>query len=154
MSEQEFIDKIASHAQTISDWTLKKALFFKKPIKNTIKPSLVLADIIIESNWGTHPIAQEFYNKKYSNNLSLIVADENWVGRVQKYAKVEYKSYKDWMTYTMDYSDSLIFSAKMNPIIHTDDQIKVLAATKSDPTIFAAKAEALIDFYSLIDYDN
>jgi len=155
--ERDFLNKITPLAITISQWTRDKAYFLKVPIKHSIYPSIIIADIIIESNWGTHPLAQPQYNKRYSNNLTLSEVDEIWEGKIQRYAKKEYKAFQDWAHFATDYSDRLIFSHKYKSLFNTSDykkQIESLSKYKPEPRHFAAKCETLLDFYFLFEMDR
>lgn len=147
--QRDFLIKASSLAKTISNWIDQKAIFLKIPNPTKIDSSIILAEMIIESQWGTHPLAQPFYNKKYSNNLTLIPADKYWQGKSHKYNGVSYRSYQDWITFATDYSDRIVFSDKYKHILRSDNPLLMLSSWKEDPVFFAAKAAALVEFYSL-----
>lgn len=151
--DKDFLVKAVALAKTISEWTSTKADFLNRP-RNYVSPMLILADILVESEWGKHPLAQSHYNKRYSNNLTLLKVDDLWQGKSQKYEGKEYKAYSDWLHFATDYSDLLTFSARYQPIIKTFDyteQLKRLANIKSKPKEFQARVNALVDFYVLKD---
>lgn len=153
--QKTLLAKLVPLAYTISDWVKEKAAFTRLPVVSTLYPSIILADILIESQWVEHPLAQGYYNKRYSNNLSLIEVDDIWQGKIQKFDEKEYKAYQNWLHFATDYSDLIIFSPKYKGIITLEDrydQLKMLSNTKTNP-LFYHKAETIIDFYSLSDYD-
>ena len=149
--QKQFLLKAVPLAKTISSWVSAKEDFVKsKPYRNLLSPSLVLADIIVNSNWGSHPIAQPFYNKKYSNNLSLREKDNLWEGKSHKCEGKEYKSYADWIHFATDYSDSIVFTSKREVLkfAESDDQIKFFLGGDN---VKASRYSTILDFYSLSD---
>lgn len=149
LEQKDFLLKANSLAGTISEWTNEKAIFLRLPNLYRLSPAVILADILIESQWGTHPLSQPLFNKKYANNLSLLAADKVWEGKIQDYNGKSYRAYQDWAHFATDYSDILVFSERYKPILRTENQLQVLASGKEDPILFAAKASALIEFYEL-----
>lgn len=155
MSE-DFLNKVIPLARQISDWTRDKAIFIRKKIVSPILPSVVVADIVIQSGWGSHPLSQPHFNKKYANNLTLMEADDFWQGRVhvlktENGADKEYRAYQDWIHFATDYSDMIIFTKLYDNLLNTTDyklQIRELSKFRSDPN-YCMKSEALIDFYVL-----
>lgn len=151
--ERDFLLKAIPLAKAISKWVNDKIVFLRIPAINTINPSLVLADMIIESSYGTHPVSQVHNNGKYSNNLSLLKVDELWQGKVQTYEGKVYKCYQDWIHFGTDYSDLIVFT-KLKDILKIsslEDQINFFAKTKENPKFFSAKASVLLSYYDLKD---
>lgn len=149
--KKDFLTKAINVSRVISEWTREKAIFMRMPAFD-LHPVVVLTDILIESQWGTHPLAASQYNKKNSNNLTLLRPDSIWQGKNQKYENKEYKSYTDWLHFATDYSDLLIFSAKYSKVLKTndiDDQFRRLAATKRNPAIYICKVSELRNYYGL-----
>jgi flagellum-specific peptidoglycan hydrolase FlgJ len=150
--QKDFLTKAIGLSKTISEWTKEKAVFTRTNIVESIYSVVVLADLIVESQWGSHPLAQTHYNKRYSNNLALLKADSCWQGKVQRFENKDYKAYQDWLHFATDYSDLLIFSPKYTKILKTADineQIRRLAATKKDSATYISKVSLLIYFYDL-----
>jgi DNA mismatch repair ATPase MutS len=152
ISQKEFLIKVIPWAWDISDRIIDYAMLLRKPIKNTILPQLVLADILIESKWGEHPISQPLLDKKYSNNLSLLVVDDIWEGKDQLFEGTKYKAFKDYNHFASGYADWIIYNRNLSPILDSKDletQLSILASMKSNPSLFMAKAETIIEFYDL-----
>lgn len=153
--QKDFLSKIVPLSRLISDWVRDKAIFTRTRIVSPILTCVVLTDIITESNWGTHPLAQSHFNKKFSNNLALLESDSLWEGRNQDYEGRSYKCYQDWIHFATNYSDILIFSRLYSDLFNTTDpskQIRVLARYKNNSQLYIPKAEAALDFYNLSEF--
>lgn len=151
--DKDFLIKAISLSRTIVDWTEGKVVFFRQN-RCKLNPLLVLGDIIVESQWGRHPLAQPYHNKRYSNNLTLLEVDHMWEGKSQQFNDRDYKAYTDWVHFATDYSDLVVLSQKYKSLLNysnLNDQIKALAEIKFNPIEFSAKISAVLDFYSLSD---
>lgn len=152
--QKQFLLKVVPLAKTISSWVFAKEDFIKSvPYKNLLSPSLVLADILINSNWGSHPLAQPFNNKRYSNNLSLLEKNSLWEGKIQKYEGKEYKAYVDWIHFATDYSDLIVFTDQREILKYKtlEDQIKFLTKDRENSNILPSRFLTTLEFYSLLD---
>lgn len=138
---------------TISSWTEQKFKLARRT-GNRLQPVVALAHIIVESNWGNHPLSKELLDKKPANNMALLEVDSMWLG---KHHKMEmsgkaYKVYVNLNHFASDYSDSLVFTGALSPIIEgvtVAEQVAKLAALKDDPKVYEARLNTIIEFYSL-----
>lgn len=156
-ANKEFLAKAIPWSGTISKWVGEKALLLKLPVQYQMYPCVALADILIESNWGTHPLSLESYERKYSNNLTLLKVDSQWDGKSHQWEGNSYKAFKDWVHFCANYSDVVIYSNILAEILQApsiEDQIDVLSKTKAEPLAFAVKAKTIIDLYHLSDYNK
>lgn len=156
IDQRNFLAKLIPTIQLIQIWSMDKADFENIKTEVGVLPSIVLIDILLASNWGNHPISREEYNKKYSNNLTLMESNAYWFGKKHKYDDKEYKAYKDWGAFCVDYTDYIAFSGLFDKLLRTKDQegqLVQLALTKEDPKVYQARGETLIDFYSLGEFD-
>jgi flagellum-specific peptidoglycan hydrolase FlgJ len=153
----EFLNHTIKYCQLISEWSVDKASTFGKKIY-TIYPEVVLAHIIIESNWGNHPLSQPSFGKRGGNNLALLEPDHLFQGKyLNEFEGRKYKSYESWGDFATDYSDSLAFNGYLNPISKQKDkesQISALASLKSNPIVYKAKLEAVIQTFDLSSLFN
>lgn len=113
--------------------------------ENGIYASLIMAEIIIQSNWGRHPISKHQFKapkedgsigSKYSNNLALLQPCSGQKVKVNTYGGIEYVAFKDWKTFATGYSDHLTFSGKYDDILKESNllnQINLFSLTK-EPT--------------------
>lgn len=155
-TEKDFLTKLIPTCRLINEWVINKSIFIRKRINNSILTSVVAVDIITESLWGAHPLAQPFFNKKYCNNLANLEVNDYWQGRSTKFNSKEYKCYQDWLHFATDYSDMLVFTKMYDDLLSTSnykDQIRSLARHKEDPQMFIPKAEALYEYYRLSEFD-
>lgn len=120
----------------------------------------MVGEIIYQSSWGTHPLAQPDITidvakkdgstkkvKKYSNNLSLLPVGYYWAGKSNLYEGVEYRAYKDWLTYFTDLSDYFVFSGLFNNILEEPsprEQLYLFSLTKDNPEDYNEKILTLI----------
>lgn len=141
----DFIRKVIPLSQLISEWTQAKSEFVGIQSKNGIFASLVMAEIVIQSEWGLHPIAKyQFktvkdstgnYSTKYSNNLVLLQPEPGQKVKVNTYNDIDYIAFKDWKTFAIGYSDHLVFSGKYKEILEEETllgQIDLFSLTKTD----------------------
>lgn len=149
--EKDYVNKVTPICSTISRWTKEKFIFVKRKA-NYLHPVVVLAHILVESQWGTHPLSQQFYNKKYTNNLALLEVDDLWQGKIIKYNDKSYKTYQSWIHFATDYSDAMVFAGDISSILTESSiagQVDTLAALKENPQIYKAKIESLIEVHNL-----
>lgn len=150
-SERAFISKVVPLCSQISHWVREKSSFIKKS-NNKLHPVVVLAHILIGSQWGTHPLSYQFYNKRISNNLAMLKVDHLWQGKTNEYENSSYKAYQSWMHFATDYSDSIVFTGDLSIIIVDNSilgQINQLSTLSDNPVIFAAKSQSLIEVHQL-----
>lgn len=154
IDQKEFLIKALPWSYTISEWIIDQAALRRLAIKNTLSPHLVLADILVESQWGSSPISKPLMDKKYANNLAALEATPSWQGKVQEYEGKKYKSYKDWVHFASDYAEHIVYNKKFHPILNEpklESQLNLFSKTKPNASIWLAKASTLLDFYSLTE---
>lgn len=152
--KKEFLAKLVPLSLTIQEWTIGKAILLNKKTLMGVLPSVILADLIIKSDWYTHPISQEKFNKKDSNNLSLL---ESTQGKCNTYEGKQYKPYKDWQAFAADYSDLLALNQKYAAVLSAqtqNEQILALSLTNKDPECYNTNMELLIYCYHLGEFDG
>lgn len=144
--QKDFLVKAHSQACLISDFIIDNAAVLRIGIKNTLHPAVILADILVESQWGESQLAQATINGRYANNLAGLKVDSMWSGKKHN----GYKTYPDWSSFAADYALHIVYQVRKS--LFTKDlnsQLRLLAETKEDPRVFLAKAQTLIEFYEL-----
>jgi len=157
LEQQIFLCKIIPLAQLIQDWIINKAQFAKKPSKFGLFPSLVISEIIIQSQWGEHVLSKEEYNNRYSNNLCLLESDKFWIGKKHKYQDKVFRAYKDWGNFATDFTDYVVFSGLFDDILKSnnlEDQLIWWGRTKQDSSSYSGNMELLISFFNLKEFDK
>lgn len=155
-AQQDFLSKLIPLALLIQRWSQAKADFMHVYSQVGILPSVAIAEIILESNWGEHPVSQAKFQGKYSNNLTLLQPDINWHGKVRTFKRKRYKAFSDWHEYAVNYTDYLVFSGYFTNLLSTDQQdiqIECLSATKPKSNWYNKRIKTLIDFYHLTEFD-
>lgn len=156
--QQEFFRNLVPLAVLIQEWSIGKAGFLNIKSPEGIKPSVVMAEIIVLTDCGNHPISQAKYINRYSNNLSLIKADKSWTGKTHKYIDNEvYRSYPDWRAYAVDYTDYICFNAEYRKLLENPnilDQINVLSLVKNNSSSYNSKLISTINSLGLEEFDG
>lgn len=143
--QMQVVDRVLPFAILISDWSRLKAEFLNLHNPRGIYPSVILSEIIIQSNWMLHPIAQTEItirsarkeSHRYSNNLALLPVNNGWRGKSNEFDGVEYRAYKDWQVFAIDYSDYLTFTREFDDLLceHSPErQLEAWSLTKTDET--------------------
>lgn len=154
--QKEAFKLLVPLAKTISDWTNSKCIFLGKPTYS-IPTSLVLADLIYQSSWLTHPLAKPVYMGKYSNNIGLLLRDDSWQGKINEYEGFRYKSYRDWLHFASDYSDVINFSPTYVDILRAAtlaQKTGILALKKPNSVVYNKEIINLIEHYNLGEFDG
>jgi flagellum-specific peptidoglycan hydrolase FlgJ len=155
-SQRDFLSKLIPLCRLISEWTYSKSEFIGVRSPRGVSTSLLLAEILLKSDWGTHPISQMDFFNKYSNNLSLELADDDWKGKSHTFREVKYKAYRDWESYGVSRSDEFVFNEKYRELIKKArllEQVKELSKFNEHPEKMCANIELYINAYQLWEFD-
>lgn len=155
--QRDFLIKVVPLSQLIQQWVHGKCVFTRKSTQVGIHAPLVAADLIIQSDWGTHAIAQPELRGKYSNNLGLLQVNDYWHGKSNTHRGIIYRAYKNWRDFACDYSDDLIFNEANESLFSATGiaaQAEQLSNLRTDPKSYNGKLMALIDFYGLMEITN
>ena len=153
-NEKEFLKRILPTVDTVAEWTLSKLRFLRRTVRYPLFKSIILSEFIVKSEWGSHPIAGEIFNKKFSNNIILMKADSEWEGKVHEYDGEFYRAFRDLNDFAMHYSDYLTFLGKFQEVFlvgNPESQIKLFCLAEEDFSLHVAKLSTTRDFYSLAD---
>lgn len=149
-TQLDYLIKVRHISLLIQEWVIGKCEFRGFFTFEGIYPELIMGEIILQSNWGQHPITQEYYYGRYSNNLALLKADKNWKGKVNIYKDDEFRAYKDWGSFAANFSDEIAFSEEYDDILASkklSQQIKLFSLTKSDPLCYNEEINKIIKEY-------
>lgn len=142
--------KLSPLSIIISDWVEAKCKFLGKPGK--LPSSIILVDMIIESDNLTWPLSQVKYGDRYANNITKIEFNEDWSGKSIEYEGKRYKTYRDHLHFGSDYSDILTFTDIYDHLLsapmHT--QLELFSQFKPDPTTFYKKASLLLQDLNMV----
>lgn len=156
LDQKDFLYKVIPLARLIQEWTRSKAHFIRLGSQGGLKASVTIAEIISVSNWGTHPIAQPNYERKYSNNLILLEAGEQWKGKTHSHSGRKYRAYKNWSEFAVDYSDHKVFTREFDSILLASqpiDQIKLISLTKASTIDYNKEIITIINSLGLLEFD-
>ena len=148
--QKDFLHVLIPFGRIVQEYTKKKCLLAGIRSKDGVKASLVCADAILKSGWGTHKMA-----KKY-NNLNLLEANEFWYGKSKDCDGRLFRAYECWFDYAADLSDHYVFSGNYLSVLlskNLDEQIDSLAASNLQSVTECGKIEALIRDLGLFEFD-
>lgn len=133
--QREFTTRLTPWAWFIQGQTALKAREFRG-IEEAVGLQSVafILYVLYQSNWGEHPVSRETFKAKDANNLTLLPANEWWNGRAAKYEGVEYKLFDSWEEFCVHFSDYVVFSNDLAPLLSNPDiytQLKVLTREDS-----------------------
>lgn len=154
--QKDFLYKVIPLARLIQEWTRSKAHFMRLASPCGLKASLTIAEIIIASEWGNHPVAQPVYERKYSNNLMLLEAGEHWKGKTHKHKNTKYRAYKNWSEFAVDYSDHKVFTREHDATLLATkviDQINLTSLTKGTTIEYNKEIITIINSLGLLEFD-
>jgi flagellum-specific peptidoglycan hydrolase FlgJ len=155
-AQKDFFMKVIPFARKVQEWTHLKSSFLNIDCPRGVLTSITIADIILASSWGNHPISKTEYLNRYSNNLSLVEADDNWKGRVNVHEGKNYKAFKDWQEFSVSLSDDYCFSRYFDLVLvcrKQETQIQALSYTKPDYKAWAEAITQLISYYNLQEFN-
>src|SRR3990167_6563289 len=145
LDKKDFLNKVLALANYISKQiSAKSELIYGESLY--IYPSVISAYIILKSQWGTHPMSLEKYDGKTVNNLTLL-EQKDWSGQAVKFNNINYRVFKDWLSFATGWSDYIIFSGKFNSLFDANNlkgQIRSLSDMEDQPMLFYAKIETII----------
>lgn len=156
-TEKEFFKRLVPLSYIINEWTWTKAHFLGLPSKYGVLPSIILADLLLMSENGNHPISKEDYNNKYSNNLALLESGSNWQSKSNVYENKSYRAYKNWRYAAEDYSDYLTFTRQFDYLLIANnfiDQAAQIALGKNATSCYSKRIITLINQLGLSELDG
>lgn len=154
--ELDFFSKVVPLGMLISEWTVGKAEFLRVKSPRGMFASLIIAEIFVNSFAGQHPISKDEFNKKFSNNLSLIEVDKYWKGKSHNYGPKSFKAYREWSDFALDYSDIVCVDTRYRALLQTDSleqQIQELSLTNAIDPLYNEKLKKVINSLGLEDFD-
>lgn len=156
-NQRDFLERLIPWSKFVQDQTAIKAQFFKRIKSSGLLPSVFLSDVIIQSNWGIHPLAQPFYKHKAANNLSLMEATPDWSRRKIKFEGKEYKLFDTWETFSLYYSDHVVFSGQFANLLSTaviENQTQLLGLYRSELEAYNERMNVIISTFRLDEFDK
>lgn len=156
--QRVFLGLVLPWAGVIQDYCLHKSMYRHIYSPVGIRASVIAGDIILRSNWGTHPVSQKKLDKKLANNLSLLESNELWEADhdVVSFEGKNYRSYEDWGQYSQDASDFYVGSGKFDRTLiteHSDDQRILFCLALERVAGYQSELLELILEYGLHDFD-
>lgn len=160
--QQEFLLKIVPIGKYIQEQTFGKAQI-KGYYAAGMLTSVASAEIIYQSKWGQHPISQHRFKEekgktsKYANNLALLESNQFWKGSTVLHESKEYRGYKNWMEFAVNYTDYLVFSGDFKSFLQcptVQGQVAILSLTKNNPKEYNGEILNLIKLLELTEFDG
>lgn len=153
-TKQEFIERLLPHAQELQEGY-------------GILPSIILAQAILESNWGKSQLAQDYHNlfgvKAYGNQKKVKMNTKEYYNEQWITIKGEFRVYDSWEDSMDDHTALFVngvdWSPKKYEQVLTAQNYKEAANAlqkagyATDPD-YAAKIKSVIEQYKLYKYDQ
>jgi hypothetical protein len=152
LEEFNFLERLLPWSKFLNQQTKLKAQWIRRIPFDGIFPSIAVADILIQTDFGKHPVSKEAFRGRQSNNLALLEVDRIWEGDRTKYLGTTYKMFENWQSFYIHWSDLLVFRS---PLIFTksyDEQIEVIS--KDRLIGYNETMLTLIQKYDLTEFDN
>jgi hypothetical protein len=123
VEQRIFLQSVLSQCVNASNWIALKAGSRGVLAAVGIRPSVLCADIILRSNWGTHPVSKLKCNRHSANNLSLVEATGRWLEgkKCLVFEDKPYRSYSSWEAYFDDISDLYGMSGMLDTVLNYYD---------------------------------
>jgi len=149
-AQKEFLEKITPVGRHIQK-QLYSGTRVIKPIYSPrgIHASIIIAEILVSSDWGTHPAISV-------NNLALLIAGPYWKGKTVEFDRVKYKSFSDWHEYTINYTDTVIFTVLYEDVLrclYHSNQIHLLEFIRTEIPDYYEQIYDTIEKYELKEFD-
>lgn len=146
LRQQQFFVRAAEFSFYLSGQVQNKRQFMYGDTSR-VSSTLLLAEILLQSRFGEHPLAGEKYPEKegkWANNLALLELDESWTGKWIKYDKVIYKSFKNWLDFGTNWTDILAFRR---------GEVSPYLLDRLVNNEYTGDIQLIIDSYHLKDYE-
>ncbi|MGM0124392.1 hypothetical protein IGI37_001769 [Enterococcus sp. AZ194] len=154
MSHEEFIDKLVPHAQVLQEGY-------------GVLPSIILAQAILESNWGQSSLASQYNNlfgmKSFGNEKKVNLETKEFVNEEWIVIQGDFKVYDSWEQSMDDHTMLFVNGVTWNPqqyekvLLAKDYKQAAIALQEggyaTDPT-YAHKVTEVIETYNLDQYDR
>lgn len=156
--QRDFIRRLVPWSRFLAQQTIAKGQVFKRyPNTIGIHPSVIVADIILISDWGTHPVSKwKFRNRELGNNLCLLPCDKNWEREHSKYENVDYKLFVSWEHFFSHLSDLLVFGDVFGKLLNhreVSEQINYMSLFRSDLIGYNEDIVTTINKYNLSEFN-
>lgn len=131
--ERTFLEALIPWSWMVENQTAYKALVYRNFAGAYGLSSILFTCMVLrETNWGSHPLAQEQFKGKDSCNLLLQKPNEFWEGRVVKYDGEDYKLFDSYEDFCIAYTDHVVFSELYDYVILEKDYLKQLEILTRD----------------------
>ncbi len=156
LTRREFLIRMVPLAGFVQQQTMGKAMVTGKQTTVGVYASLIAAHIIFKSEWGEHPVARTLWNSIPANNLALIEAHRYWKKLKILHGEKEYRGYKNWREFAIDFSDDLAWHPEYYDVLLENNlvqQIEKMSLREGVPKDYCANIALIIRDYGLREFD-
>jgi uncharacterized FlgJ-related protein len=149
----EFLQRLMPFGRLIQKMSLEKCEMSRIVSPNGMCASIIMADIVAKSAWGTHPVAAK------DNNLSLLLKSDNWRGKTVTYTDAagvcSYRSYLSWLDYSIDLTDEMTFFNRRDweHILNSPNRDIQVDRFGFNNSISKNTLEGIMDKYGMWEFD-
>ena len=156
--QKNFLERVIPWGKYIQEQTRRKALALRSlPCRHGMFASIAISDILVQSNWGAHPLALQKYKNKLSNNLAMIEVGNSSTKQKVKYEGKEFKLFDDWEHFAVGYSDHIVFSGKYDDMLCSTNlyqQQLIYGVRKNNLEAYNERIFILTSLYRLEEFDT
>lgn len=116
-----FFSNVIFTARTCQYQIIQKANFKDRVTDYGVFSCIISGAIIVQSQWGQHPVTKSHYNSTFSNNLLLLEAAPGWVKKVNEYQDVKYMAFRDWYDFISVLTNEIVYKPQYQKIITCKD---------------------------------
>lgn len=120
----DFINGVVPWSKFVESQTKVKARQLRQLNSSGLSPILFICEVMVKSNLGSHPLVRDKYRNKPANNLTLLLAPDNWDGKVVSFNNRNYKAFDNWEEFCIHYSDRIVFSKQHDSLLVESNYLK------------------------------
>lgn len=148
----------------VQENVIAKSAYARPPreTKSGVLACVLSAHCAYKSDWGNHFVARDRCHAigattwVHGNNLGLLKPNDFWRRRTIELDGVKYKSYDDWSSFAIDWSDVLSWTEDYSDVLLEHEagaQIKLMAKRDEDPVSYEAAVMHLVKSLGLREFD-
>lgn len=154
--QYSLLSRLVHWAQYTRHQSILKSRYFHYQEVAGPLPSILIADSLLQTEWGTHPVSLDVFRNKDANNMNLLTVDDVWEGEKTRYQGKAYKMFMNWNHYFTHLSDLISFTSQfgnLSTFTTIEDQLKVWSTLRSKNLSYNEDILQIIKKYELRRYD-
>lgn len=154
--QYSLLSRLVHWAQFTRQQSVLKSLYLRHAQVNGPYPSIIIADCLLQTEWGEHPVCKHMFRNKDANNMNLLTVDDVWEGEKTRYKGKVYKMFANWNHYYTHLSDLISLTSqfeKVNTSTSLDAQLNAWNTLRSKNLSYNEDILQIIKQYELRRFD-